>query len=85
MTQQIETAQTLQARGLELMARHRNLVHSVVERQIDVDVLIAWTRGLSDEDWELMIAAERVAVYMSQAERRALATAYADEPQAGRR
>ena len=79
------TAQTLAARGLELMARHRNMVHAVAERQMDVDDLIAWTRGLSDEDWYLMLAANRTAVYMSQADRRALATAYADEPQAGRR
>jgi hypothetical protein len=67
------------------MARHRNLVHAVAEREIDVDVLINWSRSLTDEDWHLMAEAETFAAKsMTLADKRALLKAYDDSPMAGR-
>ena len=79
------TAQQLAQRGLDLMVKHQNLVSLVGRHELDVEKLLEFTQGLSEQDFDLMVAAEQDAARRrTKAQTRAMVLAYGEPVPTGR-
>lgn len=71
----------LTRRGLDLMVEHQNLVQMVVAGTVGVERLMAFTQGLSEEEFDEMVAQEiEAAKRRTKTQKLALVMAYDENP-----